>query len=190
MAWACGESTVSCIYDTQDAPTYLVRVNCLCARGTSALGRISKVISSTTDGGGNAERCCLLLRKYLARSSQGHRFRLFVISYPTCNYSRTRKQLCKKLLFRQQVRPRGLLWFVMATLRRRAVLLTAVPGMCLGCTTAVPLWRQSIQTLRRLPPKRDYCFILPSDNVQHDLQHWPLTTFPKEETLGNRRKLL
>ena len=31
-------------------------------------------------------------------------------------------------------------------------------------------------------------FLLPSDNVQHDLQHGPLITFPKEEKLGNKRK--
>ena len=31
-------------------------------------------------------------------------------------------------------------------------------------------------------------FILPSDNVQHDLQHGSLKTFPKEENLGNKRK--
>ena len=33
-------------------------------------------------------------------------------------------------------------------------------------------------------------FILVSDNVQHDLQHWSLITFPKwkEENLGNKRK--
>ena len=32
-------------------------------------------------------------------------------------------------------------------------------------------------------------FILRSDNdVQHELQHWSLLTFPKEENLGNKRK--
>ena len=31
-------------------------------------------------------------------------------------------------------------------------------------------------------------FLLPSDNVQHDLQHGSLITFPKEENLGNKRK--
>ena len=31
-------------------------------------------------------------------------------------------------------------------------------------------------------------FLLPSDDVQHDLQHGSLTTFPKEENLGNKRK--
>ena len=30
--------------------------------------------------------------------------------------------------------------------------------------------------------------LLPSDNVQHDLQHGLLITFPKEENLGNKRK--
>ena len=30
--------------------------------------------------------------------------------------------------------------------------------------------------------------LLPSDNVQHDLQHGSLITFPKEENLGNKRK--
>ena len=30
-------------------------------------------------------------------------------------------------------------------------------------------------------------FLLPSDNVQHDLQHGSLITFPKEENLGNKR---
>ena len=31
-------------------------------------------------------------------------------------------------------------------------------------------------------------FLLPSDNVQHDLQHGSLITFPKEESLRNKRK--
>ena len=31
-------------------------------------------------------------------------------------------------------------------------------------------------------------FLLPSDNVQHDLQRGSLITFPKEENLGNNRK--
>ena len=31
-------------------------------------------------------------------------------------------------------------------------------------------------------------FLLPSDNVQHDLQHGSLITFPKEENLGNKKK--
>ena len=31
-------------------------------------------------------------------------------------------------------------------------------------------------------------FLLPSDNVQHDLQHGSLINFPKEENLGNKRK--
>ena len=33
-----------------------------------------------------------------------------------------------------------------------------------------------------------WLFLLPSDNVQHDLQHGPLITFPKEEHLRNKRK--
>ena len=32
-------------------------------------------------------------------------------------------------------------------------------------------------------------FLLPSDNVQHDLQHGLLITFPKEENLGNKREV-
>ena len=31
-------------------------------------------------------------------------------------------------------------------------------------------------------------FLLPSDNVQYDLQHGSLITFPKEENLRNKRK--
>ena len=31
-------------------------------------------------------------------------------------------------------------------------------------------------------------FLLPSDNVQHDIQHSSLITFPKEENLGSKRK--
>ena len=33
-------------------------------------------------------------------------------------------------------------------------------------------------------------FLLPSDNVQHDLQHRSLLTFPKEENLGNKKETL
>ena len=32
-----------------------------------------------------------------------------------------------------------------------------------------------------------FLFLLPSDNVQHDLQHGSLITFPKEENLGNKK---
>ena len=33
-------------------------------------------------------------------------------------------------------------------------------------------------------------FLLPTDNVQLDLQHGSLITFPKDENLGNKRKLM
>ena len=61
-----------------------------------------------------------------------------------------------------------------------------VPLATLSAVSFLPFVRQA-----RCPSFRPLSlllFLLPSDNVQHDLQHGSLITFPKKENLGNRRE--
>ena len=49
-------------------------------------------------------------------------------------------------------------------------------------------WTSSKTNWSTTGTKRTICFLLPSDNMRHDLQNGSLIAFPKEENLVNKRK--
>ena len=67
---------------------------------------------------------------------------------------------------------------------------------CIGTPNEIPKLRYIVSKIYCIPCRGLslwsllILFFLPSDNVQYDLQHRSLITFPKEENLGNKRKPL